>query len=101
MEEVWTAESGFPITDIGNLRRASACCGFDMKKQRVNRSLSKAHQGFRDHHSRLLSLDFLMALLVRRALAFSDFIEGAPLRLHPHVGVSREHGARDVSGDAH
>jgi hypothetical protein len=43
MEEVWTCREWFPITDIGNLRRAPACCGFDMKKQRVNRSLSKGH----------------------------------------------------------
>ena len=26
---------------------------------------------------------------------------GAPLRLHPHVGIAREHGARDVAGRTH
>jgi hypothetical protein len=34
-------------------------------------------------------------------LARSDLVEGAPLRFHPHVGVAREHGARDVPRDAH
>jgi hypothetical protein len=37
----------------------------------------------------------------RLRLANSDFIEGAPLRFHPHVGVARKHGAGDVPGDAH
>jgi hypothetical protein len=31
-----------------------------------------------------------------RALAGGDLIEGAPLRFHPDVGISRKHGARDV-----
>ena len=42
-----------------------------------------------------------IAPFVRRALACSDLVEGAPLRFHPHVGVPREHGARDVPRDAH
>src|ERR1035441_3311291 len=44
---------------------------------------------------------FLFPLLVGRALACGDLVEGAPLRFHPHVGVAREHGARDVPSDAH
>jgi len=43
----------------------------------------------------------LLALFVGGALAGGDFVEGAPLSLHPHVGVAREHRARDVPGDAH
>jgi len=35
------------------------------------------------------------------ALARGDPVEGAPLRLHPHVGVTGEPGARDGPGDAH
>ena len=49
----------------------------------------------------LLPLRFPLALLVGIALPLGDFIERAPLRFHPHVGVAREHGARDVAGDAH
>ena len=49
----------------------------------------------------LLPLGFDLALLVGRALACSDLVESAPLRLHPHMGVPREHSARDVPGDAH
>jgi hypothetical protein len=48
-----------------------------------------------------LPFDFSLALLVGRALARGDFVEGAPFRFHPHVGVPREHGARDVPWDAH
>jgi hypothetical protein len=44
---------------------------------------------------------FLLALFVSRALAFDNFVEGAPFRLHPNMGVAREHGARDVPGGAH
>jgi hypothetical protein len=36
-----------------------------------------------------------------RALPCGDLVECAPLRLHPDVGIAREHGARDVPGDAH
>ena len=46
-------------------------------------------------------LCFLPPLHVGRTLACSNFVEGAPLRFHSHVGVTREHGARDVPGDAH
>ena len=49
----------------------------------------------------LLSRDFFAALVVCRPLTCGDLIEGAPLRLHPHVGVGRQHGPRDVTGDAH
>ncbi len=41
------------------------------------------------------------ALFIGRALPRSNLIQGAPLRFHPHVRVPREHGARDVAGDAH
>jgi hypothetical protein len=46
-------------------------------------------------------LRFRLALLVGCALARRDFVEGAALCLHPHVGIPGEHGARDVPGDAH
>jgi CHC2 zinc finger len=49
----------------------------------------------------LVARRFLPAPLVGRALACGDLVEGAPLRFHPHVGVLREHGARDVPRDAH
>jgi len=41
-------------------------------------------------------LRFCVSLYVGRALARGDLVQGAPLRLHPDVGVAREHGARDV-----
>ena len=47
-------------------------------------------------HSRL-PLCFLLALLVRHTLARGDVVEGAPLCLHPHVGVAGKHGTRDVA----
>src|ERR1039457_1672816 len=53
------------------------------------------------HRSRLLPFGFLFALFVGRALPCGDLVEGAPLCLHPDVGVPREHGAGDVSGDTH
>ena len=34
---------------------------------------------------------FLPALLIRRTLACGNLVEGAPLRLHPHVRLPREH----------
>jgi len=43
----------------------------------------------------------VLAPLVGRNLAGGDLVEGAPLRFHPHVGIAREHGARDVTGEAH
>jgi len=49
----------------------------------------------------LLPLCILLALFVGRALAHGDLVKRAPLRFHPHVGIAREHGARDVSGDTH
>ena len=42
----------------------------------------------------LLLLGFILPLLVGRALACRDLVERAPLRFHPHVGVTRQHGAR-------
>ncbi|HEX7425198.1 MAG TPA: hypothetical protein VF311_15120 [Terriglobales bacterium] len=51
--------------------------------------------------SLLFSLGFLFALFIGRALACGDLVEGAPFRFHPHVGVPREHGPRDVARDAH
>ena len=42
-----------------------------------------------------------LAPLVGCALAHGNLIEGASLRFHPHMRVAREHGARDVAGDAH
>jgi hypothetical protein len=56
---------------------------------------------WRDHRSLQQPFEFLLAFLVGCALAGSDFVESAPLRLHPHVGVAGEHGTRDVPGDAH
>jgi hypothetical protein len=58
------------------------------------------HQRLR---SRILLQPFsvILALLVGRALPGSNFVECTPLRFHPHVGVTRKHGARDVPGDAH
>src|ERR1017187_2971558 len=44
---------------------------------------------------------FLTALLVGRTLAHCNLVEGAPLRFHPHMGIARKHGARDVASDAH
>src|ERR1035437_1925642 len=52
-------------------------------------------------HRRLGNHRLRLALLVGRALACSDLVEGAPLCLHLDMGVTREHGARDVPGDAH
>ena len=56
------------------------------------------HRRLTNHRSRLLVFGFLLALLVRRALARGDLVEGAPFRYHPHVGVAGEYGARDVPG---
>jgi hypothetical protein len=50
-------------------------------------------RGFR---SLPLPFDLLFALLVGSTLACGDFVEGAPLRFHPHMGVTGKHGARDV-----
>ena len=55
----------------------------------------------RNRRGLLLPIGVALALLVGRILSRGDLVEGAPLRFHPHVGVAREHGARDVSGDAH
>jgi hypothetical protein len=46
-------------------------------------------------------LCFLLPIIVGRFLPRGDFVEGAPFRLHPHVGVARQHGSGDVPGDAH
>src|SRR5260370_29657512 len=54
----------------------------------------------RDHRS-LALIGVCFALLVGRALAGGDFIEGAPFSFHAHMRVAREHGARNVPGDAH
>ena len=43
----------------------------------------------------------VFAFLVGGILAGGDLVEGVPFRFHPDVGVSREHGARDVPGNAH
>jgi hypothetical protein len=48
-----------------------------------------------------VALGLVVPRLVRRALPRRNFIQGAPLCPHPHVGVAREHGARDVPSDAH
>src|SRR5450759_645523 len=50
---------------------------------------------------RLLLLGCLLALRVGGALPRGDLVEGTTFRFHPHVGVSRQHGPRDVAGDAH
>jgi hypothetical protein len=39
----------------------------------------------------------VVALFIGRALTRGDLVERAPLGLHPHVGIAREHGARDVT----
>src|ERR1039457_2550999 len=44
---------------------------------------------------------FLLALLVGLTLPRADLVEGTPFGLHPHAGVARGHGARDVPGDAY
>jgi len=50
----------------------------------------------------LLLLYLPVALFVRRAVARGDLGPGrAASPLSCHVGVPREHGARDVPGDAH
>ena len=59
------------------------------------------HWWYRDHQTLLPPFSFLLALLVGCALAGGNLVEGAPLRLHPDMGVAREHDARDVPGDAH
>jgi len=57
------------------------------------------------HHVRAdlppVSLHFLSALLVARALAGGDLVKGPPLCLHSDEGIAGEHGARDVAGVAH
>src|SRR5437879_6357603 len=54
-----------------------------------------------DHRSLRAQFSVALALLFGRALARGDLVERAPLRLHPQLGVAREHGARDVPGDTH
>ena len=51
----------------------------------------------------LLPQAFRLALLVGCTLARRHFVEGAPVRFHPHVGVAREHCPcpEDVPGSAH
>jgi hypothetical protein len=67
--------------------------------QRQERVLNQ-HQ-FGHYCCVLLPLRFFLALLVGGALARGDLVECAPLCFHPHVGITREHGARDVPRDAH
>jgi hypothetical protein len=43
----------------------------------------------------------LPALLIRRPLPRRDLVQGAPFRLHPHVGRAREDSARDMPSDTH
>jgi hypothetical protein len=43
----------------------------------------------------LLPLGFVLSLLIRRALARGDIVEGASFGFHPHVGVARKHGAAE------
>jgi hypothetical protein len=59
------------------------------------------HHWWRDHRSLLQPFEFQLALLVGCALPWGDFVQGAPLRLHPHVRVPGEHRARDLPGYAH
>jgi len=65
------------------------------------RQRSLKHQWFSSHRTLLPPLGFFLALLVGGALARGNLVQGTPFRFHPHVGVTREHGARDVPGDAH
>ena len=54
-----------------------------------------------NHRSLLRPLCFPLTILVGRALACGNLIEGAPLRVRPHAGVAGEHGARDVPSDTY
>ena len=49
----------------------------------------------------LQPFNFLLPLLIRRSPAGGNLVEGTPFRLHPHVGIARKHGARDVPSDVH
>src|ERR1017187_5138353 len=44
---------------------------------------------------------FHLPLLIGCVLPRGDLVEGAPLRFHPHVGVARKHGARNMPRGAH
>jgi hypothetical protein len=46
-------------------------------------------------------LRFFIAPLVGLALALGNFVQGAPFRFHPQVGIPREPGTTDVPGDGH
>ena len=61
------------------------------------------HADWRSRHgyTRFAFFGFLTALRVGGSLARGDFVEGAPLRLHPHMGVARAQDARDMPGDTH
>jgi hypothetical protein len=48
--------------------------------------------------TRFLDLAVLFNCSTLRSLVCD---ESMTVRLHPHVGVPREHGARDVASDAH
>src|ERR1017187_3995686 len=53
------------------------------------------HRRLEDRRSLLPPFRVILPLLVGRILAGGNLVEGAPLRFHPHVGITREHGARD------
>jgi hypothetical protein len=52
---------------------------------------------------RALTLVFKGAAVVEEVSGYTrgDLVKGAPLCLHPHVGVARQHCSRDVPGDSH
>src|ERR1035441_6743282 len=57
----------------------------------VDRDLLNS-SGLRGTQEMLPPLRFILALLVGRVLACGDLVEGAPLGLHPDVGVAGKHG---------
>src|SRR6266550_3190567 len=74
-------------TDIASTA-ANAQPGTGSERDSSGRLLN--HHRWSEHRGLLQPFKFLLALLVGCALAGGDFVEGAPLRLHPHVGVARE-----------
>ena len=54
------------------------------------------HRRWRRRRSLLLAFSVVLTLLVGRALPRGNLFQSFPLRLHPHVGVARQHGTRNV-----
>ena len=51
--------------------------------------------------ARFDALRFISELPIRRPLPRRNLVQRPALRLRPHMGVAREHRARDVPGDTH